>query len=280
MAQKVAGSDPASHFDRLSTKYEEFIGLVTGSIGRITIDYLIPEEFLPGVVHDNACGTGLVTDYLQQLAKPPKLIEATDFVPSVTQILQRKASDKGWNNVHVTVMDSQDLTFPDNHFDLSITNFGIFFLPEPQKGANQIYRTLKPGGMAVVSCWKHRHIMDVIVAAQRSIRPDLEPLASPWTELWSKEETLQNVLLKAGFPSRQIQIVTRMTDAMVEPFFSDPDLVAKSYPAATEGWTAEEKNRLGPEMLRIAKERDPEGGGRGALMFDAYVAVAIKGAAE
>jgi ubiquinone/menaquinone biosynthesis C-methylase UbiE len=280
MTDQVGGFHASSHFDQLSNKYDDLIGLVTGDIGRHTIDYLIPTPSSDSIIHDNACGTGLVTEHLQHIASKtgsyPKLIHATDFVPSVTQVMRRKASGNGWKNVDISVMDSQELTFPDNHFDLSITNFGIFFLPDPQQGANHIYRTLKPGGTAVVTTWKERRSMETIAEAQKSIRPDLKALHSPWAEHWAKEKSLRDVLTSAGFAPENVKIVEKRTDAIMDPFLRDPDMVARAYPAAVEGWTVEDKARLGGEMLRIAKAKDPQGSGAGGLCLVAYIAIAKK----
>ncbi|EXJ60460.1 hypothetical protein A1O7_04613 [Cladophialophora yegresii CBS 114405] len=266
----------AAHFDQLSDVYDELVGVLTGDIGRYAIDHLIPFPTSETSIHDNACGTGLMTAHLQQVASAPKKIHATDYVPSVTRVMQQKAVRNGWTNVEISVMDSQELTFPDGYFDLSITNFGIFFLPDPQRGAHQIYRTLKQGGVAVVTTWKERRIMDTIVAAQKSIRPDLETLSAPWAELWAKEKTLRDVLVNAGFRAENVQIVEKKTDAIVEPFLRDPNMVARGYPAATKGWSDEERGRLGSEMLRIAQEQDPQGRGARDLFSTAYIAIAKK----
>jgi ubiquinone/menaquinone biosynthesis C-methylase UbiE len=49
----------------------------------------------------------------------------------------------------------QDLTFPDEMFTHSFTNFAIFSLPdnEAARAASHIYRTLKPGGTAAITTW-------------------------------------------------------------------------------------------------------------------------------
>ena len=52
-------------------------------------------------------------------------------------------------------MSGQDLKFDDSTFDASVTNFGIFFFPDPVAGTREIRRTLKEGGMAVVTCWRY-----------------------------------------------------------------------------------------------------------------------------
>ncbi|KIW13371.1 hypothetical protein PV08_08559 [Exophiala spinifera] len=277
----MADHNPAKHFDELASTYEGLIGLMTGDIARhILYEMLLPatgasaaaakNETASGaamVIHDNACGTGLVTQYLQDIASRTgsyPTIHATDFVPAVVDVTRRKSATLGWKNVDASVMDSQALTFPDGLFDLSVTNFGIFFLPEPQRGADHIYRTLKPGGTAVVTSWKER----------RLIRPDSKPLGAPWEEEWSKEETLRSVLEKAGFEARKIQIVERRTDAVYEPFMRDVHLVAKAYGAAVKDWPDEDKERLGPEMLKILQAR--EDGPAEGLCHVAYIAIAKK----
>ena len=291
MTDQNGGFHPSSHFDKLSNKYDDLIGLVTGDIGRFAIDKLIPTPISDCVVHDNACGTGLVTEHLQHIASRtgshPKFIHATDFVPSVTKVMQQKATHNGWKNVEIAVMDSQELAFPDNHFDLSITNFGIFFLPDPQRGADQIYRTLKPGGIAMVTTWKERRMMDTILKAQKAIAhtstdaqkadgPGLKMLDTPWAEPWSKENKLRDVLTGAGFAPENVKIVEQRTDAVNEAFLRDPGMIARAYPAAVEGWNENDRARLGDEVLRIAKEQDPEGGGVGGLYWVAYIAIAKK----
>ncbi|KAJ9644183.1 hypothetical protein H2204_001534 [Knufia peltigerae] len=269
--------NPASHFNELASTYEGLIGLITGDIAHQVLDEMLPAPDSTAVIHDNACGTGLVTQFLEDKAAKTgsfPTIHATDFVPSVVEVTRKKGETLKWKNVEASVMDSQALTFPDESFDLSITNFGIFFLPEPQKGADHIYRTLKPGGTAVVTTWKERRMMETVKQAQKLIRPDLKPLGAPWEEEWSKEETLRSVLENAGFKGDKIQIVERWTDALVDPFLRDVHMVAKTYPAAVKDWSEEEKERLGPEMLKLLQAR--EAGPAEGLRHIAYVAIAKK----
>ncbi|KIW18367.1 hypothetical protein PV08_02655 [Exophiala spinifera] len=260
--------NPAKYFDDLATTYESLIGLITADIAHHILYEVLPAPDSTAVIHDNACGTGIVTQYLEDIASRTRLyptILATDFVPSVVEVAKRK---------NISVMDSQALTFLDDFFDLSITNFGIFFLPEPQKGADHIYRTLKPGGVAVVTSWKARPLMDTIKAAQRLICPGTKPFGAPWEREWSKEETLRNVLENAGFKGENIQIVEKRTDAVYEPFMRDVHMVAKAYTSMIEEWREEDKEKLGPEMLKILQAR--EDGLAEGLCLVAYIAIAKK----
>ncbi|PMD59064.1 uncharacterized protein K444DRAFT_724876 [Hyaloscypha bicolor E] len=48
------------------------------------------------------------------------------------------------------LMRAQKLTFPDNYFDLSFTNFVVTDLDDQKIVGQHLYRTLKPGGQAIV----------------------------------------------------------------------------------------------------------------------------------
>lgn len=276
--------NPSQHFDQLASKYEDLIGLLTGDIARYVLSEHLPPIDSSTVIHDNACGTGLVTQYLQEMMATKSSgsgsispqIEATDFVASVVEITRHKASRHGWKNVTASVMDAQSLTFPAAHFDLSITNFGIFFLPEPQRGADEIFRTLKPGGTAIVTTWKERRVMDTLKLAQKALRPDRDVLSAPWEVPWSQEKTLRDTLLRAGFQEDKLRIVERRTDVLVGPLMRDPGMIARSYPASVEGWSDEDKEKLGPTMLKIAREQHPEDDGAGGLISVAFIAIATK----
>jgi ubiquinone/menaquinone biosynthesis C-methylase UbiE len=265
---------PKDHFDKMSTSYEQLIGLATGDIARHAVT-LTPTPTSSTIIHDNACGTGLVTEALLSTTSAHPRIHATDLTPSMVSAITRKASENSWQNVTAQVMDAQEVTFPDEMFDLSIMNFGIFFLPDPQKGADHIYRTLKPGGIAIVTSWKERRIFDTLAEAQKIIRPDLEPWTSAWAKQWESEDMLRNTLVKAGFRTEDVKCEERRTEAVVGPFMERPGRMAEGFPAAVVGWTDEERERLGGVMLDVCKGLD--GGAEEGLSLVARIAVARKG---
>jgi ubiquinone/menaquinone biosynthesis C-methylase UbiE len=270
--------DAKDHFDKMSSSYEQLIGLATGDIARHAVS-LIPPPTSNSVIHDNACGTGLATEALLAITStstPPAhpTIQATDLTPSMVSAIQRKASSNGWQNFTAQVMDAQALAFPDNTFDLSIMNFGIFFLPDPQKGADHIYRTLKPGGLAVVTSWKERRIFDTLQEAQKIIRPDLELWTSQWAKAWESEDTLRSALVKAGFGDENVRFEIKRTEAIVEPFLERPEVIVEGFPAAVKGWTDDERGRLGKTMLDVCQGLD--GGVKNGLSMVARIAIARK----
>ncbi|KAF2280353.1 S-adenosyl-L-methionine-dependent methyltransferase [Westerdykella ornata] len=130
---------------------------------------LIPAITSESIIHDNACGAGPVTTLIAESSTPAKL-QATDIDETVIQTVAEKAKQHGWNFVETGVMDATELRFQDNTFTHSIMNFGIQAVPQPQKVAAEIYRTLKPGGSTVLTSWASTPHSSSIEDASRATR--------------------------------------------------------------------------------------------------------------
>lgn len=67
-------------------------------------------------------------------------------------------------------MRAQELSFPDNFFDFSFTNFVVADLDDPDIVAQHLYRTLKPGGKAIVCTFAFRPFDEAIISAHYTTR--------------------------------------------------------------------------------------------------------------
>ncbi|KAL9119363.1 MAG: hypothetical protein Q9187_004081 [Circinaria calcarea] len=101
-------------------------------------------------------------------------------------------------------MDGMSLGYADGTFDASITNFGIFFFPDPVEGAREIYRTLKPGGKATVTCWKKVSFLPILHAVQAIVKPRSMPITFPKLEEWTHKETMEMTLREGGFEEVEV----------------------------------------------------------------------------
>ena len=113
---------------------------------------------------DNAYGPGIVTGEIRKNLPPSNIpqIHAVDFSPRMIDELRHKAEFEKWTHVNAAVMDAENLTFEDDKFSHSITNFGIFLFLDPVKAAAEIYRTLQPGDVAVVTSWSKLGWLDLL----------------------------------------------------------------------------------------------------------------------
>ena len=82
---------------------------------------------------------------------------------------QAKVEANHWP-VETHIMRAQELTFPDNYFDVSFTNFIVADLDGPKIVAQHLYHTLKPGGKAILYTFAFRPHDAAIKAAHFATR--------------------------------------------------------------------------------------------------------------
>jgi ubiquinone/menaquinone biosynthesis C-methylase UbiE len=86
-------------------------------------------------------GTGLDLDVL-----PPGVeVVATDLSAGMVEQLERRAQKLG-RKVEGRVMDAESLALPDEEFDHAIAHLILAVMPDPDAGARELARVLKPGG--------------------------------------------------------------------------------------------------------------------------------------
>ncbi|WP_210487431.1 bifunctional demethylmenaquinone methyltransferase/2-methoxy-6-polyprenyl-1,4-benzoquinol methylase UbiE [Rufibacter aurantiacus] len=107
------------------------------------------EPLKPQNVLDIATGTG---DFaLETLRLKPKQIVGIDISEGMLQVGREKISKRGLSHlVQLQLGDSENIQFPDNHFDAITVAFGVRNFENLEKGLAEMFRVLKPGGMAVI----------------------------------------------------------------------------------------------------------------------------------
>jgi ubiquinone/menaquinone biosynthesis C-methylase UbiE len=114
--------------------------------------YLASKIEINGVrsVLEIACGTGRVTRHIRKALPEHIKLLATDISNDMLNVAKRELDSDG---IYFQTEDAQNLSFPDNSFDLVICQFGMMFLPDKKKGFNEIFRVLKPGGKFMFFTW-------------------------------------------------------------------------------------------------------------------------------
>jgi SAM-dependent methyltransferase len=127
--------------------YERFMAPWSRSAGTLFFDWLAPRPGLAWV--DIGCGNGAFTELL--LAKSaPSSVCAID--PSDAQIAtaREKISAK---QVELSIGDAMALPYDEARFDVAVMALVLFFVPDPRKGASEMVRVTKPGGMVASYTW-------------------------------------------------------------------------------------------------------------------------------
>ncbi|KAI1310303.1 hypothetical protein F5Y03DRAFT_403326 [Xylaria venustula] len=110
------------------------------------------------VVHDTASGPAIGAAALVArlpVVQLPKELLVSDNTAMMVMAARDSLTSSPLPHVECKELDSQDLSsIPDNYFTHSINNFSIFIFFRPVDAVRESYRTLRPGGLAVVACWR------------------------------------------------------------------------------------------------------------------------------
>jgi ubiquinone/menaquinone biosynthesis C-methylase UbiE len=160
MASATASTGSSGFHNTHSNNYDKMASNSTFSVARIALADPIFTSFpinSSSYILDNACGTGIVTSLLKS-QHPNVRILGVDLAPGMIETFKAKVAEKGWENVESKVVDSRKLEgLEDGMFSHVVTNFG--FMPgteekeSTQKVAEEIWRVLGDGGLAVVTTW-------------------------------------------------------------------------------------------------------------------------------
>ena len=141
----------AKMFDNISHRYDflnHFLSLGIDKRWREkAIDFLRPSN--PRQILDVATGTG---DFaLQALKLKPEKVVGVDISEGMLSVGRKKIANKHLEHlVELRSGDSENLPFAENKFDAVTVAFGVRNFENLNKGLNEIFRVLKPGGMLVV----------------------------------------------------------------------------------------------------------------------------------
>jgi len=190
------------------TQYEaHHLGELQGDVSETAIKYslgLIPPFESGDIAHDNACGSGAVSATIMETKPPGITINATDISPQFVAGYAALAEKNKWP-VTAEVMSAQGLTFPDNNFTHSFTSFAFHCLGDHDTAAKQVYRTLNPGGTAIISIWIYMPHVEALQHAHWRTRGKDGPMPVLLPLEGFKQENLKKALEVGGFDAGNIK---------------------------------------------------------------------------
>jgi len=112
----------------------------------------VGNPFILGPIHegeailDIGCGAGVESIMAARLVGPSGSVTGIDLVPEMLARASENARLAGVDNVTFQESSAERLPFPDNSFDMVISN-GVFNLVvDKVKALSEVFRVLKPGG--------------------------------------------------------------------------------------------------------------------------------------
>jgi ubiquinone/menaquinone biosynthesis C-methylase UbiE len=173
---------------------------------------------LGDVVLDLGTGTGVAALEVSGAVRSLGLVVGIDRSESMIAFAQKKAAKAGSRNLRFLKMTDEGLRFPDEFFDIVISNCGIG-IPTFAEDLKEILRVLRPGGVLVFNDW---HLIDVephrvfgeVLGKYRTRNPSME-LAQERSALAAMEsfhhslnsETQVQMVRSVGFG--EVQLKTR-----------------------------------------------------------------------
>lgn len=141
----------AKMFDNISHKYDflnHFLSLgIDKAWRKKAINFLKPLR--PQFILDVATGTG---DFaVQALSINPEKVTGMDISAGMLEVGKKKIKKLGYENkIELLKGDSENIPFGENTFNAVTVAFGVRNFENLEKGLQEIYRVLKPGGMVVI----------------------------------------------------------------------------------------------------------------------------------
>lgn len=126
---------------------------------------------LKGKILEVGVGTGKNLPYYNKEAE----VIATDFSPGMLAKASERLKKLGKKNITLQQEDAEDLSFPDNTFDVVVATCVFCSVQNPVKGLAEIKRVLKPEGQAVFL--EH-------VQSENKLRMKLQDFFTPLTRLF------------------------------------------------------------------------------------------------
>lgn len=134
-------------WQRAAEAWHRWIPVVRRWAGPVTERMLERLRIAPGMrVLDVAAGDGDQALMAAERVGPTGFVLATDIAPDLVAFAERTARERGLTQLQARVMDAEHLELDDEAFDVVISRFGLFFLPDLPRALSEIRRVLAPGG--------------------------------------------------------------------------------------------------------------------------------------
>lgn len=138
-------------FDNISGRYDLLNRILSFGIDiwwrKKAIDSLAHNS--PALILDVATGTADLA--LEAMRLNPERITGIDISEGMLEKGREKIRRRKLEHtIELRTGDSENLAFPDNHFDAVMVSFGVRNFENLNQGLEEIHRVLKPGGMLMV----------------------------------------------------------------------------------------------------------------------------------
>ena len=153
-----------------------------------------------------AAGTGQLTRELSRTLAETELI-ATDLNDAMVRYGADQVPAARWERA-----DAQQLSFPDETFDLIVCQFGVMFFPDKRAAFAEARRVLAPGGRLVFNTWdsveKHDFSRALVAGLEQAFPADPPRFVVAVPHGYADPAAVEADLVAVGFICEATQSVT------------------------------------------------------------------------
>lgn len=155
-------------------------------------------------VLDVGCGCGQATLQLAERVGATGSVTGNDISEPMLARARERAVEAGLENVEFRHGDAQTEPFPENHFDLIFSRYGVMFFADPEAAFANLRVALRPGGRLAFVCWqelgKNPWLEQPLRAALAHVPPpEPAPAGAPGPFAFADADRVRGLLENAGF---------------------------------------------------------------------------------
>ena len=228
-------------------KIDKYPGRITLNLAKRYEEYAVPALFEPWTpkiadaariqpgyqVLDVACGTGILTRYLDESRKARVI--GIDPSEAMLSVASSAAPQIRWDEGRAEL-----LPYANNSFDAVVSQFGISFFQNAEDAIKEMIRVVRPGKYIAVSVWNDREASPIYQAFKNLASKHLgeklvQKLSSPFS--WNKQKLISLFLhpgihfpeittlkTKAHFSSIEAWVYAEIQGWFPNDLVSDPAL--------------------------------------------------------
>jgi ubiquinone/menaquinone biosynthesis C-methylase UbiE len=194
----------AGVFDRAAPTYDRVGDSYHDHFGRRLVEFA---HIAPGAtVLDVACGRGAVLVPAAERVGDTGRVVGVDLSPEMVESARAALARTGLHAPDLRVMDAEHLELSDAAFDVALCSFGVFFFPDPEQAASELYRVLVPGGTVGLSSWTGD---DERWAWEQELLGGLDVARRAVARPFSESAELEQLLGGAGFEAARVHLEHR-----------------------------------------------------------------------
>lgn len=140
-------------FDGIAPSYDKLNHVMSLNVDKLWRKHALREivDGTPQQILDVACGTGDSTIAIAAAAGAGSRVIGADISEGMMALVMEKAAHEGVHDrIRLQVADGENLPYEEGTFHRVTCAFGIRNFEHKEKGLQEFYRVLKPGGKAVI----------------------------------------------------------------------------------------------------------------------------------